>query len=312
MNPALAVVAFIAGVVLVVFSAERLLEGMVGVARATRLAPFVISTLLSGLEAENVAVGIIAGHNGESAIALGTAYGGATFMVCIALGLGAIIAPLRVHLPKDVIALLVIAALMAGLPLAASATPRWAGAVLLIAFAIAVTRIIRRSATHRFVESDEVREAFERHRPLWTSILLTLVGVAVITVGGELVAQGAAGIVTAFGVPALLIGMVITPAAIEAEEIARQVIPVRRGYADVAAGNVIGTVMYFLLFNLGLITLFTPVEVPRLVRLVDWPFLVGVSVLAAGMLARDRVSRANGFALVILGIAYAAIHVIVQ
>ena len=295
-----------------VVSAERLLEGLVGLARAARLAPFVLSTILSGLEAENVAVGLIAGHNGQGEIALGTAYGGATFIVCTALGLGALIAPLRVSLPRGVVSLLVVAPLMAGLPLIGPTTPRWAGGALLMVFAGAIAYVVQRSRTHRFVESDELRQALEPPRPLWASTLLAVVGIAVITGGGELVAQGAAGIVSAFGVPALLVGMVITPAAIEAEEIARQVIPARRGYPDVAAGNVIGTVLYFLLFNLGLITLVTPVAVPRLARLVDWPFLVGASLFAALLLVRGRVGRFSGLMLVALGIAYAAIHVFVR
>jgi cation:H+ antiporter len=264
------------------------------------------------LEAENVAVGLIAGHNGQAEIALGTAYGGATFIVCTALGLGALIAPLRVNLPKAVIALPVVAAVIAGIPLIGSTTPRWSGAMLLCAFAVAIAYVVHRSRTHRFVESDELREALERPRPLWLSSLLAIAGIAVITGGGELVAQGAAGIVAAFGVPALLVGMVITPAAIEAEEIARQVVSTRRGYPDVAAGNVIGTVLYFLFFNLGLITLITPVAVPRLVRLVDWPFLVAVSLIATILLARGRVGRLSGLALVGLGMAYAAIHVVVR
>ena len=47
------------------------------------------SALLSGLEAENIAVGLAAGHTGLAEVALGTAYGGAIFVLTVALGLGA-------------------------------------------------------------------------------------------------------------------------------------------------------------------------------------------------------------------------------
>lgn len=312
MSPLVSIVAFIAGVVLVVVATERLLEGLVGVARAVRLAPFVVSAILSGLEAENVAVGLIAGHNGQSEIALGTAFGGATFLICIALGLGAVIAPLRVTLPRGVVLLLGAAPLAAGVALIGNTTSRWSGGVLLVLFALAMTYVIRASRDHKFVDSSEVREALERPRKLWVSASVAIIGIAVITAGGELVAQGASGIISAFGVPALLMGMVVTPAAIEAEEVIRQVIPARRGYPDVAAGNVIGTVLYFLLFNLGLIALITPVAVPPLTRVFDWPFLIGVSLLAAAFLLRGRVDRLHGLVLVALGLAYAALHIIVR
>jgi cation:H+ antiporter len=116
----------------------------------------------------------------------------------------------------------------------------------------------------------------------------------VIAIGGELVSIGAAGLVSTVGLSAGLVGMVITPAAIEAEEIIRQVVPARRGYADVSAGNAVGTVLYFALFNFGLIALLTPVTVPDRVRVFDWPFLVLASAISAAFLLRGRVGRAEG------------------
>ena len=41
-------------------------------------------------------------------------------------------------------------------------------------------------------------------------------------------------------------------------------IPAGEGHPDVSAGNLLGTVLYFVLFNLGLIALATPVRVPAL------------------------------------------------
>ena len=121
---------------------------------------------------------------------------------------------------------------------------------------------------------------------------------------------GAEGLVSTIGLSAGLVGMVITPAAIEAEEVIRQVIPARRGYGDVSAGNAVGTVLYFVLFNLGLIALLTPVTVPDRVRLLDWPFLVLAAALAAAFLLRGRVGRLDGALLAGLGVLYAALHVI--
>jgi Ca2+/Na+ antiporter len=48
----LALLAFFGGAVLVVVATERLLEGLVGISQATKVAPFVVSAILSGLEAE--------------------------------------------------------------------------------------------------------------------------------------------------------------------------------------------------------------------------------------------------------------------
>jgi cation:H+ antiporter len=308
MTPLLALIAFVLGVAVVVLATERLLEGLVDVATALRVAPFVASVILSGLEAENIAVGLAAGQRGAADIALGTAYGGATFLLCIALGLGALIAPLEARLPRGVILLVPAAASIAGLPILFPATPRWTGLVLLGAFGLAIAYLIRSSRGHQFTADDHERSA-GTGRSLGRAALITLIGIVVIAIGGELVSIGAEGLVSTVGLSAGLVGMVITPAAIEAEEVIRQVVPTRRGYGDVSAGNAVGTVLYFLLFNLGLIALITPVTVPDRVRVFDWPFLVLVATLAALFLARGRVGRVEGTVLVGLGIVYAVAHV---
>ncbi len=104
---------------------------------------------------------------------------------------------------------------------------------------------------------------------------LTVAGIVAIAVGGELVALRSDGLVTTIGLGAGLVGMVITPAAIEAEEIIRQVIPARRGYADVSAGNVVGTVLYFSCSTWASIALLTPVAVPNRVRAFRLALFVG-------------------------------------
>jgi hypothetical protein len=81
----LAVAQFLGGAILVIAATESLVKGLVGVSRALRIAPFVASALLSGLEAENIAGGW---RPGAPRWPLGSAYGGAIFMLTVALGLG--------------------------------------------------------------------------------------------------------------------------------------------------------------------------------------------------------------------------------
>ena len=305
----LALIVFAGGVVLVVLATERLLDGLVGIATFLRMAPFAVSAVLSGMEAENVAVGLAAGSRGAADVALGTVFGGSIFVVCVALGAGAMIVPLRVRVPRRVLALFALTPLLAGLPLIAPTTPRWTGAVLLAAFAAALSYVVWASRRHRFIESAEVAEASrEQRRPLWQLALLTTGGIALVTAGGQLVASGATRLIADVGLGAGLVGMVLTPAAIEAEEVIRQVVPARRGHADVSAGNVVGTLLWFVLANLGLIALITPVRVPALSRSLDYPFLVAATWLATGFLLRGRVGRAAGAALAALAVAYAILR----
>lgn len=307
--PALtAMLLFAAGVLLAVWAAERLLEGLVGLAAALRLSAFAVGAVLSGFEVENVAVGLAAGARGAGAVALGTVFGGPVFLVCVALGVGALLFPLEVRLPRGVIAVFAASPVIAGVGVLFPVTPRWAGAVLLIAFAAAIAYLVSASRTHGFLDADEVEETRETQRSLGGAALLAAIGLVAIAAGGELVARGAQGLISALGLPALLVGMVVAPAAIELEEVLRQAVPSRHGRHDVSAGNLVGTLLYFLLFNLGLIALLTPVPVDPLVRTLDWPFSVAVTWIGAALLWRGRVGRRAGGFLLVAYALYIALH----
>jgi cation:H+ antiporter len=299
---------FSAGVALVIWATECLLEGLVGLAWLLRVSPFAVAAILSGFEPENVAVGLAAARRGAEEVALGTVFGGAIFLVCVALGLGAVLYPLRVRLPRGFLVLMAACPLAVGVGLLGGTTGRLAGAALLAAFALAVAYLVVVSRHHRFLESEEVREAEEKRRSYPKAVGLTVLGLAVIAVGGELVTVGAEGIVSALGLSALLVGMVVTPAAIEVEEVIRQALPAREGRPEVSAGNLVGTLLYFLWFNLGLISLLVPVRVNPQVIAFDWPFLIALTWLATLFFARGRVGRVEGAALLFAYVLYVALR----
>lgn len=308
----MAMVLFVLGAGLAIWATELLLTGLVNVAAALRLSAFAVGAVLSGLEAENLAVGLAAGRQQASALALGSVFGGAIFLICVALGLGAVLFPLEVHLPRGVLLIFAASPVLAGLALISPRTPRLSGVVLLVAFVGALIYIVRVSRGQEFLASHEVEQAQQRKRPLGIALLLTLVGIVVISVAGELVARGAMGIVAGLGVPAAIMGMIVTPVAVEIEEVFRQAVPSREGRHDVSAGNLVGTLLYFTLCNLGLIALITPVSVGSLARTLDWPALLIVTWLATLFLWRGRVGRGAGLLLLIAYGLYAALHVLVR
>jgi cation:H+ antiporter len=308
----ISIVLFVVGVLLAVWATERLLEGLVSLSVALRLSAFAVGAVLSGFEAENIAVGLAAGNRGAAPVALGTVFGGAIFLVCVALGIGALLFPLTVKLPRGFLLVFAASPILAGLSLFAPITPRWTGLILLLAFAAAIVYLVRASRHQTFLASEEVAEAGEKQRPLRVAIALTFTGIIVIGIGGELVAFGAEGIVASLGVPALLMGMVVSPAAIELEEVIRQAVPSKEGRHDVSAGNLVGTLLYFVLFNLGLIALITPIQVDPLIRQLDWPFLIAVTLLATIFLWRGRVGHFAGVLLLAAYVVYIVLHVVLR
>ena len=208
MSIVIAIAQFLGGAVVVIAATESLVKGLVGVSRALRIAPFVASALLSGLEAENIAVGLAAGHARLAEVALGTAYGGAIFMLTVALGLGVLVAPLKTQLPAPMPWLLPAAAVLAGAPLAGPTTPRWAGVLLLAAFALAAVYLAAAGKDRTLMDVKEEPRGWQQ--TWWGATGLTVGGLAVITVGGLLVERGASGLISTAGLPAALVGMVIS------------------------------------------------------------------------------------------------------
>src|ERR1700733_1076250 len=93
------VILLVAGVCVVVFAADVFVDGLLGVALALGIAPFVLSVALSGFETENLATGIAANAKGLPGAAAGTFLGGVTFLAFGVAGLGGVVAPIRVTLP---------------------------------------------------------------------------------------------------------------------------------------------------------------------------------------------------------------------
>src|SRR5215212_2223097 len=120
-------VLFAAGIVVVIWATDRLLEGLIGLAGLIRV----------------------------------SAFGGAIFLICVALGLGALLYPLRVTLPRGFLILMAVCPVLVGVGLIGGSTSRPAGVVLLVAFVAAILYLVRTSRDHAFLESEEVKEAEE-------------------------------------------------------------------------------------------------------------------------------------------------------
>lgn len=114
--------------------------------------------------------------------------------------------PMQVRLPKSFLMVFFLATVVSGIPVAFSTTPRWTGALLLGVFAASMIYLVRASHKAGFLAvSPEVEEIEAHHPSLWKGVVLTVLGIVLITIAGELVAQGAIGIISSFGVSAAVV-----------------------------------------------------------------------------------------------------------
>ncbi|HSC02075.1 MAG TPA: hypothetical protein VLC49_02120 [Solirubrobacteraceae bacterium] len=302
MSGSVGVILLVAGLVVVVFAADMFVDGLLAVALALGIAPFVLSVALSGFETENLATGIAANAKGLSGAAAGTFLGGITFLAFGVAGLGGLIAPIRVELPIR----FAVWTAISPLPLFAFAVDghlsRLEGGLLVVWAVVALVGLAL-SGRELLVGEDE-----EEHvrRPG----LRLIAGLALLTGGGWLIGEGLHTTVRQLGIPQTLLGNTALAAAIEAEELARFAVPARRGRPEIGLGNIAGTVVHFAALNAGIIAIVKPLSFGADTTRFYLPVAVASpAILAAVLVVRKRLGRIEGAALTGLYIAYVAVAI---
>ncbi|WP_339104757.1 sodium:calcium antiporter [Haloterrigena salinisoli] len=136
------------------------------------------------------------------------------------------------------------------------------------------------------------------------SLAVALLAIVGMTVGSGLTVVSAEGIFVALGISGLAFGATVLSFIASIEELALTVEPVRQGRAHLAVGNVVGSTVFYVTANVGVIALLRPVDTAGAVMTVHWPFLAACLLVVAGLFARGRVTRAGGAALLALYVGY--------
>jgi cation:H+ antiporter len=290
-----------AGIVLIILGAETFFAGLLGAARRLGVSTFFLTLLISGLELENIAAGLAAHFAGFPGAAAGTFLGGTTFITLGVAGLGAILVPFRVSLPREFL----LTTALAGAPLALLAADgtlsRVDGAILIATFCVAMIGLHRSTGDVSEADPDDEGDWRRRGHP-WVWLLG---GLATMTVGGESLGNGLHGVVSRFGVSSTLLGNTAIAALTEAEEIGRVAVPARRGRPEVAVANIGGTAIHFLTLNAGILAVVLPLRLDDATMRLHLP----VAVVAPGLyclilVLRGGLGRREGVLLAAIYVAY--------
>ena len=103
---------FISGATLLVYSAERLIISLVGISRGLAISVFLLAIVFTGIEFDDIVLGIALNLEDDQDVALGLVLGTAVSFSGIVLALGAIIAPARFHMPREYIVTFALAPLI--------------------------------------------------------------------------------------------------------------------------------------------------------------------------------------------------------
>jgi len=137
-------------------------------------------------------------------------------------------------------------------------------------------------------------------------------GLVLTIAGARALVSGAVGIAQAAGVSDAIIGLTVVAVGTSLPELVTSVTAARRGHAEVALGNVIGSNIFNILGILGVTALVAPMAVPAQVAGFDIWAMAAATVLLIVLAATGlRVSRREGAGLLAAYAAYLAVLVVI-
>lgn len=286
----LALLAIIGGLALLVWSADRFIEGAAAAARHLGMPPLLIGMVVVGFgtSAPEMTVSALAAIQGNAGIALGNAYGSNITNIALILGLTAVLNPVTMHsqtLRRELPILLAIT-ILAGLQLIDETISRVDAAVLLGVFALVMGWSIRDGLQKRrdaFAEEIE-HELAEHAMSLRNALFWLIVGLVGLIISSRFLVWGAVEIARDLGVSDLIIGLTIVAVGTSLPELASSVIAARKGEHDIALGNVLGSNLFNTLAVVGIAGIIQPMHAPAEVLYRDWMLMIllTVSLLVAG------------------------------
>ncbi len=247
------------GFLMLVKGADWFVDGSSGIAEKFGIPQLVIGLTIvaMGTSAPEAAVSISAALKGNADITVGNIVGSNILNVLIILGLSAVITPLavtkstiRVDIPMVLVAsaILILFGMMGDIG--------WIGGlVMLLVFIAYMAYLFAQAMKNKEIAPQEEHQQL----PIWKALLMTVVGLVLIVWGSNVTVDAATVLATLWGMSPRFIGLTIVALGTSLPELFTSVIAARKGNADIAIGNIVGSNIFNILFVIGISSLITPV-----------------------------------------------------
>jgi len=304
----------VAGLVLLIWGADRFVHGAAATARNLGVAPLLIglTVVAFATSAPEILVSVVAALQGQPGLAFGNAIGSNIVNVGLVLGLTAMIRPILLEsatLRREMPALLAVTLLTVSLFLD-SFLSRIDGIVMLTGLVIVMvwlTRLGLRSAAN-----DPIAQDYEAEIPSDVSmpmaIIWLIVGFGTLLIGAELLVDGAIGIAKMLQISDVVIGITIVAFGTSLPELAVSLASALKGEYGLAIGNIVGSNIFNLLAVIGVAATIEPASLPPSVLSLHIFVMVAFTLVLFAMTydydGKAQLSRLEGLALLMAFLAY--------
>lgn len=295
------------GFFMLVKGADWFVDGSSGIAKKFGIPQLIIGLTIvaMGTSAPEAAVSISAALKGNADITVGNIVGSNILNVLIILGVSSAIVPLAVSkstIKIDIPVVFIASVLL--LALGWNGTLNWiAGLALLVVFILYMAYLFVEAMKHKEESPEE-----EKKLSVGKAILLTVIGLVLIVWGSDVTVDAATTLATLWGMSPRFIGLTIVALGTSLPELFTSVMAARKGNADIAIGNIVGSNIFNLLFVVGISALITPV--PFQAKFIfDTVVTIGATVLL--WLCCFKHQKLNRWAGVLFLLCYAAYFTVI-
>lgn len=303
----------LAGLFLILFGANWLVDGSSSIAKRFGISEFVIGLTIVGIgtSTPEMVVSFMSSFQGKADMAIGNIVGSNIFNTLMILGVTALISPLAItksnlkrDIPLNIIVTVMLILLGMNLTIFGKGQDqlcRIDGAILLALFAGYLWTSFKSDQG----DSEEGGEGIKEYKN-GVSVLMIIAGLAGLIVGGRLFVNSATELAKMFGVSDKFIAITIMAAGTSMPELATCVVAALKGRGQLALGNVLGSNIANILLILGGAALINPLSFAGMTYVDLGIILIGALVILASafMFKKKELDRYEGAIFVLMEIGY--------
>ncbi len=290
------------GFAMLVKGADWFVDGASGLAGKFGIPQLVIGLTIvaMGTSVPEAAVSITAALKGSADIAVGNVVGSNILNILIILGLASVISPLAVRkstFRTEIPFMVGITVVFVFLGQTGSRVSRGEGMILWALFLVYLGYLYVLTRNGREEKQEDAKKT-------WVLLFYILFGAVVVVAGSNLTVDSATKIAKVLGVGDRFIGLTIVALGTSLPELVTSVVAAKKGNADIAVGNIVGSNIFNILFVLGTSALITPVPYQK-GFLADGIFAVAAGVLLwAASFKEKKLSRPGGIVMLLCYAVY--------
>lgn len=253
----LSVLLLIVGFAMLVKGADWFVDGTAGIARRFGIPQLVIGLTIvaMGTSAPEAAVSITAALKDNAGITIGNVIGSNILNVLIILGISSVITALSIQsstIKYEIPYMILITLVLLFMGYTGGSVSRLEGGILWILFLVYLFYL------YRLAKNGKEEKVTETKSPL-SLLLSAVIGIVLIVWGSDITVDSATEIAKVVGLSERFIGLTIVALGTSLPELVTSVTAARKGNADIAIGNIVGSNVFNILFVIGTSSLITPV-----------------------------------------------------